>query len=57
MLIFLPLYSKPVDGYIYSVSLIEYVDNEIWIRMTYWGLFYRINDYWNCEYFNGQFQI
>ena len=26
MLIFLPLYSKPVD-------------NEIWIRMTYWGLF------------------
>ena len=39
MLIFLPLYSKPVDGYIYSVSLIEYVDNEIWIRMTYWGLF------------------
>ena len=28
MLIFLPLYSKPVDGYIYSVSLIEYVDNE-----------------------------
>lgn len=39
MLIFLPLYPKPVDGYIYSVSLIEYVDNEIWIRMTYWGLF------------------
>ena len=37
--IFLPLYAKPVDGYIYSVSLIEYVDNEIWIRMTYWGLF------------------
>ena len=39
VLIFLPLYPKPVDGYIYSVSLIEYVDNEIWIRMTYWGLF------------------
>lgn len=39
MLIFLPLYAKPVDGYTYSVSLIEYVDNEIWIRMTYWGLF------------------
>ena len=39
MLIFLPLYTKPVDGYIYSVSLIEYVDSEIWIRMTYWGLF------------------
>ncbi len=27
MLIFLPLYPKPVDGYIYSVSLFEYVDN------------------------------
>ena len=39
MLIFLPLYPKPVDGYIYSVNLIEYVDNEIWICMTYWGLF------------------
>ena len=39
MLIFLPLYPKPVDGYIYSVSLIEYVDNAIWIRITYWGLF------------------
>ena len=39
VLIFLPLYPKPVDGYIYSVSLIEYVDNAIWIRITYWGLF------------------
>ena len=39
LLIFLPLYPKPVDGYIYSVSLIEYVDNEIWICMTYWSLF------------------
>lgn len=39
MLIFLPLYPKPVDRYIYSVSLIEYVDNEFWIRMIYWGLF------------------
>ena len=39
MLIFLPLYPKPIDGYIYSVSLIEYVDNEIWICMTYWSLF------------------
>ena len=39
MLVFLPLYPKPVDGYIYSVNLIEYVDNEIWICMTHWGLF------------------
>lgn len=39
MLIFLPLYHKPIDGYIYSVSLIEYVDNETWICMTYWSLF------------------
>ena len=57
MLIFLPLYSKPVDGYIYSVSLIEYVDNEILDSYDILGSFYRINDYWNCEYFNGQFQI
>nr|WP_325195995.1 helix-turn-helix transcriptional regulator [uncultured Oscillibacter sp.] len=39
MLIFLPLYPKPVDGYIYSVNLIEYADNEMWICMTYWGFF------------------
>lgn len=39
MLIFLPLYPKPVDGYIYSVNLIEYVDNEIWICRTFWILF------------------
>ena len=39
MLIFLPLYPKPVGGYIYSVNLIEYVDEEIWVCTTYWGLF------------------
>ena len=39
MLIFLPLYPKPVDGYVYSVSLIEYVDKEIWVCTTYWVLF------------------
>ena len=26
MLIFLPLYSKPVNGYIYAVNLFDYVD-------------------------------
>lgn len=39
MLIFLPLYPKPVDGYIYSVNLIGYVDKEIWVCTTYWGIF------------------
>ena len=39
MLIFLPLYPKPVGGYIYSVNLIEYVDKETWVCTTYWGLF------------------
>ena len=33
------MYPKPVDGYIYSVNLIEYVDKEIWVCTTYWGLF------------------
>lgn len=39
LLIFLPLYPKPVDGYIYSVNLMEYADNEFWICITYWVLF------------------
>ena len=39
LLIFLPLYPKPVDGYIYGVNLFEYVDNDAYIIITYWGLF------------------
>ena len=39
MLIFLPLYSKPVNGYIYSVNLLGYVDNNTFIIKTYWALF------------------
>lgn len=39
MLIFLPLYPKPVDGYIYSVNLLNYVDNNIVIIRIYWVLF------------------
>ena len=39
MLIFLPLYPKPVDGYIYSVNLFEYIDNEALIITMYWFLF------------------
>ena len=39
MLIFLPLYPKPVNGYIYSVNLFEYVDNDANIITTYWVLF------------------
>lgn len=29
MLIFLPLYPKPVNGYIYAVNLFDYVDNDV----------------------------
>lgn len=39
ILIFLPLYPKPVDGYIYSVNLLHYVDNNALIIKTYWVLF------------------
>ena len=37
MLIFLPLYPKPVNGYNYSVNLL--VDNNTFIIKTYWALF------------------
>ena len=39
MLIFLPLYPKPVDGYIYSVNLFEYEDTAVTIRVVYWTVF------------------
>ncbi|MGN0706377.1 MAG: helix-turn-helix domain-containing protein [Faecalibacterium sp.] len=39
LLVFLPLYPKPVDGYIYSVNLMEYAEKEIWICMTYGSFF------------------
>lgn len=39
LLIFLPLYPKPVDGYIYSVNLFAYVDTSVSIRVVYWVLF------------------
>ena len=39
MLIFLPLYPKPVNGYIYSVNLFGYVGNNTFIIEIYWTLF------------------
>lgn len=39
MLIFLPLYPKPVNGYIYSVNLFGYVDGNAFIIRIYWALF------------------
>lgn len=39
LLIFLPLYPKPVNGYIYSVNLLNYVDNSSVIIGIYWALF------------------
>lgn len=39
MLIFLPLYPKPVNGSIYSVNLLGYVDNNALIIKAYWTLY------------------
>ncbi len=39
MLIFLPLYPKPVNGYIYSVNLLGYIDGNTFIIRIYWALF------------------
>lgn len=39
MLIVLPLYPKPVNGYIYSVNLFGYVDGNSFIIRIYWALF------------------
>ena len=39
MLIFLPLYPKPVNGYIYSVNLLGDVDSNTFIIRIYWALF------------------
>ena len=39
MLIFLPLYPKPVNRYIYSVNLFGYVDGNAFIIRIYWALF------------------
>lgn len=39
MLIFLPLYPKPANGYIYSVNLFGYVDSNSFILRIYWALF------------------
>ena len=39
MLIFLPLYPKTVNGYIYSVNLFGYVDSNTSIIRIYWVLF------------------
>ena len=38
-MIFLPLFPHPVDGMIYAVSLIEYIDVSMTIRLIYWILF------------------
>ena len=39
MLIMLPLYPKPVDGYIYSVNLFEYTDISSMNKSIYWVVF------------------
>ena len=39
LLIFLPLYPKPSNGYSYAVNLFGYVDNDANIITTYWVLF------------------
>lgn len=39
MLIVLPLYPNPIDGYIYAVNLFVYVETTPFNRMVYWILF------------------
>lgn len=39
MLVLLPLYPNPVDGYIYSVNLLNYMETTILNKMLYWILF------------------
>lgn len=38
-LIVLPLYPKPVDGYVYSVNLISYTETSSLIRVIHWSFF------------------
>lgn len=38
-LIFLPLYPRTVEGYVYSVNLLEYVETSLVNRCIYWILF------------------
>ena len=38
-LIFLPLYPKTVEGYVYSVNLFEYVETSLVNRCIYWIMF------------------
>lgn len=39
MMILLPLYSNLVDGYFYSVNLLHYVQNALFNRLVFWGLY------------------
>ena len=42
LLIILPLYPNVMDGYIYTVSLFDYSQNNTLIRFVYWILFFFI---------------
>ena len=39
LLILLPLYPKNVDGYVYSVNLLAYMETTMLNRMVYWTMF------------------
>lgn len=39
LLIILPLYPNPINGYIYSVNLFAYTQSSYSIRMVYWCMF------------------
>lgn len=39
MMILLPLYPDLVDGYYYSVNLLHYVQNALFNRLVFWGLY------------------
>ncbi|MBE5951964.1 MAG: helix-turn-helix transcriptional regulator [Lachnospiraceae bacterium] len=39
LLIVLPLYPCTVEGFVYSVNLVDYAEVTEWIRLAYWGMF------------------
>ena len=39
VLVVLPLYPNPIDGYIFSVNLLAYTDTTTFNRLIYWLLF------------------
>ena len=57
LLIVLPLYSNPVEGYIYSVNLFAYTQTSSLIRLVYWIMFVALIAVGISKVFLTQFKI